>query len=286
MSHIPSPQSGLPRPTQADAHLFLLKQLLILKQQILAFDIEFVSPESALDFTSLTSTFADLRIGGANAITFGSLFANLTNPGRLIGGIGALVPRVVENMLDAKVELDAQLRTIITEFTTAWATRMTFPLSAGSATAEQLAAAGQPMNAQMQRSLQLQAQKGKLPGPAAVAGARTAIEREVPLLRSKLEEWLEDARVKETLVGAVEDQALQSYEEFYERWLREEGGADGASGRRKKGKGRESDVWDPDTFADWTATIFAVGRIGMGDVEDEDEPEGIGSGVMSPVMSP
>ena len=104
-SHTPSPTSGLPRPTLADTHLFLLKQLLILKQQIVRFDIEFVSPESDLDFTVLTSTFADVR-----GSTFNALFANLANPARLLGGIQALVPRVVENMLDAKVELDSRLR--------------------------------------------------------------------------------------------------------------------------------------------------------------------------------
>lgn len=222
-----------------------------------------------------------------------SLFANLANPGRLLGGIQALVPRVVENMLDAKVELDTRLRSVINDFTSSWAIRMTFVLDPTPS-----AAVSQALHEQ-QRSLQLQMQKGKLPGPAAVAAVRTAIEREVPLLRAKLDEWLDDLRVKETLVGAVEDMALVSYEEWFGRWLKEEGAGSGHASMRKKGKGRESEVWDPDTFAEWTGRIFGVRRVGMGHDEEEEERgdqdfrgsvgggsarTGLGLGIVSPQM--
>jgi len=199
-------------------------------------------------------------------------------------------------MLDAKSQLDSQLRSIINDFTATWALRMTFPLGVGGdALAQALAA--QPLGATPStRSLQLQAQKGKLPGPAAVAGARTAIEREVPLLRARLDEWLEDVRVKETLVGAVEDAALANYEEFYGKWVREEGGGGGGaeSARRKKGKGRENEVWEPGTFADWMGSVFGVERVGAGmgaDVGERDEEQSgrggsgrsmLGSVVVSP----
>jgi len=180
-------------------------------------------------------------------------------------------------MLDAKVELDTRLRGVINEFTTAWAVRMTFVLDPSSASSKLH---------EQQRSLQLQMQKGKLPGPAAVAAVRTAIEREVPLLRAKLDEWLDDLRVKETLVGAIEDMALVSYEEWFGRWIKEEGGGAGTPGTasRKKGKGRESEVWDPDTFAEWTSRVFGVRRVGVGYEEgDEEEEEGEESGVRASV---
>ena len=49
-----------------DAALFLISHLLLLKQQIVAFDIEFVTPETDVhyDFSSITNTFWELRARG------------------------------------------------------------------------------------------------------------------------------------------------------------------------------------------------------------------------------
>ncbi|KAB8360657.1 hypothetical protein FH972_024395 [Carpinus fangiana] len=208
--------------TATDSQLFLLKQLLILKQQIVAFDIEFVQPEMNLDFSSITSTFWELRERGG-------LFNAVYNAGRLM-------PRVVENMLDAKAELDSRLRAVITEFVNGLAATMTAAV-AGTA---------------------------KKDASVAVQAVRTAIERDVPVLRRKLDEYLEDVRTKETLVGAVQDQALANYEDWFVKTV---GSSNGVS---KKGKSREDDVWDPDTFADWTAELFGVGRAVYDDEDDED----------------
>ena len=76
----------------ADGQLFLLKHLLLLKEQIVAFDIEFVQPDVDIDFSSVTSTFWEIREKG-------SLF----NPNNLLKLVQNGMPRVVENMLDAKV---------------------------------------------------------------------------------------------------------------------------------------------------------------------------------------
>ena len=50
--------------TLLDGQLFLLKYLLILKQQIVAFDIEYVTPDVTFDFSGVTSTFYELRERG------------------------------------------------------------------------------------------------------------------------------------------------------------------------------------------------------------------------------
>jgi len=63
----------------------------------------------------MTNTFWELR-------SRGGLF-NPANLMRLVGG--GLVPTVVHNMLDAKSELDGRLRTVINEFVSAFAMRMT-----------------------------------------------------------------------------------------------------------------------------------------------------------------
>jgi len=208
-----------------------LKQLLILKQQIVAFDIDFVSaPGTDLSFSNPSA-------GGGG----GSIF----NPAALFRRAGNLLPRVVENMLDAKTELDARLRECITALTKGFAANMTAPLAAAPRTKKGV---------------------GGVPAEAkdAVAAVRQAIEREVPGVRRKLAEYLDETRTVETLVGAVEDVVLHEYEEFYEAC---NAGRPGA-GRKGKGKGREDDVWDPETFAEFTGNVFGVVRFGY---EDEDE---------------
>lgn len=220
------------KTSQVDSQLFLLKQLLILKQQVIAFDIEFVTPEIHFDFSNLTNTFWELRERGG-------LF-DPRNLFRLVGG--GLLPRVVENMLDAKAELDGRLRTVINEFTNQYAERMTSPVSEAAS------------------------RRKDFQGGSAVQAVRLSIEKEVPLLRSKLGEYLEDVKVKETLVGAVQDQALQQYEDFFDRATAQVKG----NLVSKKGKSREDDVWDPDTFADWSNTIFGVDRIGHGSEYEEE----------------
>ncbi|PWY83926.1 golgi complex component Cog3 [Aspergillus eucalypticola CBS 122712] len=231
------------KTTPTDAHLFLLSHLLILKQQIVAFDIEYTTPETTLDFSAMTSTFYELRSRGG-----------LFNPRNLFKLVGhGLLPRVVENMLDAKVELDGRLRTVINEFINEFA--------AGKMTA----------------SLPARTSSGNLPSAGGLMDTLCGnVEKEVASLRKVLGEYLDDGRMRETLVGAVQDRVIQIYEEFWEMYV-------DAERRRgnfvsKKGKGREDEVWDVDTFAEWCEGVFRVGFVGLGrDEDDEGSLSGGGS---------
>jgi len=210
-----------------------------LKQQIVAFDIEFVTPDVSFDFSGMTNTFWELRERGG-------LF-DPRNLWRIMRG--GLLPRVVENMLDAKAELDGRLRTVINDFTSAFAARMTNAIS-------ETAAGKRGFNAN-----------------TAVRSVRDSTEKEVSLLRRKLDVYLDDVRTKETLVGAVQDHVIQNYEDFYERYSKNSR----INGKpvSRKGKGREDEVWDLDTFAEWTGGVFRVGRSGMRNVDDESRSRSI-----------
>ncbi|KAF2099960.1 golgi complex component Cog3, partial [Rhizodiscina lignyota] len=204
-----------------DGNLFLLKHLLLLKQQIVAFDIEFVSADVNIDFNSFTATFFELRERGG-------LF-DPRNWGRW------LVPRVVRDMRDAKGELDGRLRNVINEFTQSVADRMTASLPKSD-----------PANPPAGQK------KGKQIDPrAATEEVRKQIEKDVPFLRKKLEEYIEDMRTRETLVAAVMDVTVQAYEDWYQRHH--------AGAKKGKGKGREDEVWDPDVFSEWCTGVFGVG---------------------------
>ncbi|OJJ51608.1 hypothetical protein ASPZODRAFT_127716 [Penicilliopsis zonata CBS 506.65] len=232
------------KSSSADGQLFLMSHLLILKQQIVAFDIEYVAPEVSFDFSGITSTFWELRERGG-----------LFNPRNLIQLVGnGLLPRVVENMLDAKVELDGGLRTVINEFINGFATKMTDTL---------------PTKFVDKRNSQ---QRG---GEVIIPTCRN-IEKEVTTLRSVLNDYLDDVRMKETLVGAVQDRVIQVYEEFFDKYTSSER-KKGLSVSRK-GKGREDAVWDVDTFAEWCDEVFRVGITDMhrssdDEVEDDDDDE-------------
>ncbi|KAL2809804.1 Sec34-like family-domain-containing protein [Aspergillus granulosus] len=225
--------SSISSKSNTDGQLFLMSHLLILKQQIVAFDIEYVASEVSFDFSGVTSTFWELRERGG-----------LFNPRNLMKLVGhGLLPRVVENMLDAKVELDGRLRTVINDFINVFATKMTASL---------------PSKFVDKRNLQ----RGELIYPTS-----RNIENEVPNLRKILGEYLDDIRMKETLVGAVQDRVIQIYEEFFDKYTSSEKSK--GNPISKKGKGREDAVWDVDTFAEWCEGIFRVGVATQGDDDDE-----------------
>lgn len=229
------------RASPTDANLFLISHLLRLKQQIVAFDIEFVTPEVTFDFSSVTSTFYELRERGG-----------LWNPAswvKLVGG--GLMPRVVENMLDAKAELDGRLRAVINEFVNACTARIAAPLASTPK-------AGKPAS-----DVLPEAKK-------ATIAVRTVAAKEVVFLRKKLDEYIEDTRTRETLVAAVRDQVILAYEDWIDGLS--EGEAKVRIGKvSRKGKSREDEVWSSEVFAEWCEKTFAVGKV-VGD-EDEDEDE-------------
>ena len=227
------------KATSTDSNLFLISHLLRLKQQIVAFDIEYVTPEVTFDFSSLTTTFYELRERGG-----------LWNPSSWYKlAAGGLLPRVVENMLDAKAELDGRLRAVINEFVNRIAARVTAPLS-------ETATNGKTNTA-----------NGLDPGRAATA-VRGLAEKEVPQLRRKLAEYVTDVRTRETLVAAVRDQIVLAYEEWVDS--QNEGKGNGKIGKvSRKGKGREAEVWSSDVFAEWCEWTFGVGGMASDDVLED-----------------
>ena len=232
-----STQVGAKKSKQ-DGQLFLLTHLLHLKQQIVAFDIEFIPPEVEFDFSSYTNTFYELRERGS-----------LWNPAswvRLVSGAlgGGLLPKVVENMLDAKAELDGRLRTVINEFVNGYAGHITAPIDPATVSEAKSKTKEQAFDALK-----------------AVRTVRGLAEKDVPSLRAKLGDYVDDKRTRETLVAAVRDQVALSYEEFFDS--QSEGGTRRLS---RKGKGREDEVLGPELFGEAMERVFQVGQtVGVDD---------------------
>ncbi|EMD00045.1 hypothetical protein BAUCODRAFT_119603 [Baudoinia panamericana UAMH 10762] len=244
-SLITASQQIVKSKTSEDGRLFLIVHLLHLKQQIVAFDIEFVPHEVDFDFSAVTNTFYELRERGS-----------LWNPAswvKLVSGAvgGGLLPKVVENMLDAKAELDGRLRTVINEFVSGYASHITAPI--------------EPTTVSQAKA------KEQFDALKAVRTVRGLAEKDVPLLRNKLEAYVDDARTRETLVAAVRDQVIMSYEDFFDAYGE-------GQGKRlsRKGKAREDEVWGPELFGEAMEKVFQVGQMvgqvdadsGSGDVSD------------------
>ncbi|KAI5806178.1 Sec34-like family-domain-containing protein [Geopyxis carbonaria] len=221
------------KSSPADAHLFLLRHLLQLRSQIVAFDIEFTAhPDVSLDFSSLGASFASLRTG-STGFSISALF-NLVKT--------AAMPKVVANMLDAKSEIDIRLRSCINDFNALWIARMTDGIQGPS---NRLAAADSP-------------------DPA--ARVKTAVEREVPVLRRKVAEYLDDRRVAETLVAAVMEGVCERYDEYYDEMFT-------SKGRQPR---NPSERWDSEVFMRWAEGVFGVqmGMLGTYDGEEDYQADG------------
>lgn len=164
--------------SKVDSLLFLIKYLLVLKDQIAAFDIEYVHPEIEIDFSGVPGALWGVRESG----TLHDLY-ELASKG---------MPRVVENMLDAKVELDSKLRSSINLLTRTCVGN--FIGSFQKCTFESTQAYVD-----------------------AISALQEGLKKEFPTLHSNMLAYLGEGRIANILLGAIEDQVIEAYEGAYHR---------------------------------------------------------------------
>jgi hypothetical protein len=170
---------------------------------------------------------------------------------------GGLVPRVVTDMRDARTELDDRLRTVIGDLVDSWAIRMTSTLS-GSANGEvpKEHVRGRPPTARKSSTTASEDDAAK------ALRVREAVEREIPLIRRKMDEYIHDRRTRDMLLRAVFEDVVVKYG----AWLDTHGlgTQPGKASTRGKGKGRDDGVWEEEAFGEW-----AEGAFGLEDGEGE-----------------
>lgn len=106
-----------------DAKLFLLKNLILLKNQLANFDIQHVRTDTTLDLT-----------GGIGEIISifrsGELLVKFNERGGFLQLVKKSVPRVVNNMIDANHEIDLELSNAVNDFVTECANVVCEPILA------------------------------------------------------------------------------------------------------------------------------------------------------------
>lgn len=160
--------------------MFLIKHLLLLRQQIMEFDIEYIPAEVQFDFSGLAEVFELVKTEGVSLNT--SHLLNLAKIG---------VPKVVNNMFDAKEELYAKLRNAVHDVTEEAVKSVIGSISTGTIDVEKVV--------EQTRKLREDASK------------------EVPRLRKVMEGYIEDSRTVDILIDSVQDLVIQAYEKYYDQ---------------------------------------------------------------------
>jgi hypothetical protein len=162
------------------------------------------------------------------------------------------LPKIVTEALDARGEVDSKLRDVIGEVVTSWAGRMAAPLTG-------------EVNGKA-RGRGAADKDGSNTNAAKAAQVRETVEREVPLVRRKMDEYIHDRRTREMLLRAVLEEVMVKYG----AWMEKQGLVTGAGpGKRAKGKGREDGVWEEEAFGEWAVVAFGLDEA-VEDEEDED----------------
>lgn len=104
-----------------DAKLFYLKNLVMLKNQLNNFDIQFVRTETSLDFISGIQELIQIFRNG-------QLYVKFNEKGGLLELVKKSAPKVINDMIDAKHEIELELSNSVNEFVTECANSICEPI--------------------------------------------------------------------------------------------------------------------------------------------------------------
>ncbi|KAH9652937.1 Conserved oligomeric Golgi complex subunit 3 [Citrus sinensis] len=187
------------RSTPMDGQLFLIKYLLILREQIAPFDIEFSVTHKELDFSHLLEHLRRILRGQASLFDW----SRSTSLAR------TLSPRVLESQIDAKKELEKSLKATCEEFIMAVTKLVVDPMlsfvAKVTAVKVALSSGNQNQNVDSLMAKPLKDQAFATPDKVAelVHKVNAAIQQELPPVMAKMKLYLQNPSTRTILFKPV-----------------------------------------------------------------------------------
>lgn len=165
-----------------DANLFYLKNLIILQNQLNNFDIQYVRTETTLDFTSGINEIYQI-------IKNGEFIYNINHAGRFIELVKKSVPKLINNMIDAKYEIELELNNAVNQFITDCANDIIKPIVLTDTTSED------PLQA--------------------THHFRDKLIIEIPNIHKEIQRFITDDIIIKYLIDNLANLIISAYETFY-----------------------------------------------------------------------
>ncbi|AOW07326.1 Sec34-like family-domain-containing protein [Yarrowia lipolytica] len=166
----------------SDAELWFIKNLLMLNSQVAEFDIQFVPEEKQLDFSGALGILG--QIARERRVT--------TDKDGIAGLARASLPRVINSMMDARVELSANLRNAISTMTESEVRHI----------AKSIMTDPKPENI-VTDTRQL----------------REDTASEIPRSYTKIKSYVDDAQAADVLIEAIQDLLVRNYDEYHRKMV-------------------------------------------------------------------
>lgn len=195
------------RSTPMDGQLFLIKHLLILREQIAPFDIEFSVTHKELDFSHLLEHLRRILRGQASLFDW----SRSTSLAR------TLSPRVLESQIDAKKELEKSLKATCEEFIMAVTKLVVDPMlsfvAKVTAVKVALSSGNQNQNVDSLMAKPLKDQAFATPDKMAelVHKVNAAIQQELPPVMAKMKLYLQNPSTRTILFKPVKTNIVEAH---------------------------------------------------------------------------
>ncbi|GBB87592.1 hypothetical protein RclHR1_14060001 [Rhizophagus clarus] len=195
-----------------DGQLFLIKHLLILKDQIASFDTQFIHEEKDLDFSEITTALSEILQNKYSILS----------PNTLLGLAQKGIPKIVESRIDSKQEVDKELKKICEEFITESVQDAIEPLSSFilKVSAFKIRSNLKPIHQQTLLKNQ------NFAGPARIVEIYETFQNSVKVrlqfIIKKMLEYLEDRKTVNILLKPIQHQIIDTYQTFYDILRKEE----------------------------------------------------------------
>ncbi|KAL6222121.1 hypothetical protein ACLB2K_005513 [Fragaria x ananassa] len=194
------------RSSPMDGQLFLIKHLLILREKIAPFDIEFSVTHKELDFSHLLEHLRRILRGQASLFDW----SRTTSLAR------TLSPRVLESQIDAKKELEKSLKATCEEFIMSVTKLVVDPMLSfvTKVTAVKVAMSGsQNQKGELVMAKPLKDQAFATPDKVAelVQKVTTAIQQELPMVTRKMKLYLQNSETRKILFKPIQTNIVEAH---------------------------------------------------------------------------